>query len=242
MNWMPEAIRDGIIVILVISGPLVIAAAIIGLVIGVLQAATQVQEQTIGSALKIIGVFGLIIFAGFWMFQYLSQYTSRTISTAFTFIPKLNQKVVPTETEKGFTETSKERINTGFNAPLRVIPPEKLKVEEQEGGIPPNAPIIGVPEKPKAPPQVENVPVTIPKLPQQPKRPVLPLSDYQEPKTITQPYQKIESIPENDQTNNNQLPLINLVPGEEAMVEDKSIFNLWERESAYKEEQPSWLN
>ena len=92
MDWMPQAVRDGIIVVLVISGPLVMAAAFIGLVVGILQAATQVQEQTIGSALKIIGVFGIMIFAGFWMYQYLNQYTSRSLSAAFTSVTRQTQK------------------------------------------------------------------------------------------------------------------------------------------------------
>lgn len=95
MDWMPQAIRDGIIVILIISGPIVLLAAAIGLAVGILQAATQVQEQTIGSALKIIGVFALLIGLGYWIFGYLNQYTTRQLNTAFTFIPQQTQKVMP---------------------------------------------------------------------------------------------------------------------------------------------------
>src|SRR3989338_4471472 len=136
---MPQAVRDGIIVVLIISGPLVLAAAFIGLVIGVLQAATQVQEQTIGSALKIIGVFTLIITVGFWMFQYLNQYTSKTLSSAFTFIPRQTQKVIPSHRAKGkdFRESFQEETTTESpHKQIKVIEPEKLSPETLEG-VPP---------------------------------------------------------------------------------------------------------
>ena len=123
---MPQAVRDGIIVVLIISGPLVLAAAFIGLLIGILQAATQVQEQTIGSALKIIGVFTLIIFAGFWMYQYLNQYTLRTFTTAFTVVPHRTQKVIPpgAKEDEDFKDQFEER-------PLKVEPPENPKIPIQ---------------------------------------------------------------------------------------------------------------
>lgn len=187
MDWMPQAIRDGIIVILVISGPLVIAAAAIGLIVGILQAATQVQEQTIGSALKIIGVFALIIFAGMWMYQYLNQYTSRTLSTAFTFIPRQTQKVVPPdafEDEGAFSE----RIQfPSEKSSLKVLPPERLKNEAEENFPPGGIPTLGEPDIPK-PPEVTNLsPPSIPK----PQRPLVKtdinLPGFQEPQNIPPP-------------------------------------------------------
>src|SRR3989338_4451710 len=103
--------------------------------IGILQAATQVQEQTIGSALKIIGVFGLIIVAGFWMFQYLNQYTSRTLSTAFTVVPHRTQKVIPHDAKEN--EDFKGQFE---NQQLKVEPPEKIESAFPEAGLPPEAP------------------------------------------------------------------------------------------------------
>ena len=154
MDWMPNAIRDGIMVVLMISGPIVIAAATIGLVVGILQAATQVQEQTIGTAVKIIGVFGLLIISGFWMFQYLNQYMNRTITSAFTFVPRRSQKVIPSDAyikasgKKGF----ENGINAeSFNAPIMVIEPERIENKLPTGGGPPGSSILGAPQIPKAP-------------------------------------------------------------------------------------------
>ncbi len=234
MDWMPQAVRDGIIVVLIISGPLVLAAAFIGLVIGVLQAATQVQEQTIGSALKIIGVFALIIFAGFWMYQYLNQYTSRTIATAFTFVTMQTPKVVPPDAfkGKGQDESFGEKIDA-IDQPLEVIKPEKLEEKLPEGGLPPGAPYLGAPEIPKPPSVSKILPPEIPKIPAQPFKPTLPLSDFQEPKAITD----TEGTVNNDEANQNNTEApgdnledagiegqkINLVPGEpvESTVENR---------------------
>lgn len=89
MDWMPQAIREGIITILFISGPLVILAAGLGLTIGVIQAATQVQEQTLGSAVKVIGLFVALIIFGFYMFSYIRKYAATSIAKAFTMVPRL---------------------------------------------------------------------------------------------------------------------------------------------------------
>ncbi|MDD9899100.1 MAG: flagellar biosynthetic protein FliQ [Candidatus Melainabacteria bacterium] len=95
MDWMPQAIREGIFTILFISGPLVVLAAGLGLTIGVIQAATQVQEQTLGSAVKIIGLFLALIIFGFYMFQYMSNYDSQTLERAFKLVPTLGTKAMP---------------------------------------------------------------------------------------------------------------------------------------------------
>ena len=95
MDWMPQTIREGIFTILFISGPLVILAAGLGLTIGILQAATQVQEQTLGSAVKIIGLFIALIIFGFYIFQYMQRYTTHSIERAFKLVPSLGSYVKP---------------------------------------------------------------------------------------------------------------------------------------------------
>jgi len=180
MDWMPQAVRDGIIVVLIISGPLVLAAAAIGLTIGILQAATQVQEQTIGSALKIIGVFALIIIAGSWMFQYLNQYTTRTLTTAFTIIPHQTQKVIPPDA-KG-DETFKNQFE---ERPLNVEPPEKIETKFPQAGLPPDIPYAGKPSIPQIPPSTSKLlPPESPKIPSEVIMPNIPISDFQEPISI----------------------------------------------------------
>ena len=227
MDWMPQAVRDGIIVVLIISGPLVLAAAAIGLVVGILQAATQVQEQTIGSALKIIGVFGLIILSGFWMFQYLNQYTTRTLSTAFTIIPHRTQKVVPANA-KG----DKDFKNQFEGQPLRVEPPEKIETTFPEAGLPPGVPYVGKPSTPKIPPSASKLlPPENPTIPSQPIMPNIPISDFQEPIPIPQ----TETQENKEQSWEEEgFPPLNLIPGSPI---NKQIINpdLQQREEAFSE-------
>lgn len=105
MEWMPQAIREGIFTILFISGPLVILAAGLGLSVGIIQAATQVQEQTLGSAVKILGLFLAIIVFGFYMFGYLRNYATENISRAFRLVPQLGDYIMP---RRNFLEIPRE--------------------------------------------------------------------------------------------------------------------------------------
>lgn len=95
MDWMPQAIREGIFTIIFISGPLVVLAAVLGLSVGIVQAATQIQEQTLASAVKIIGLFLALIVFGFYMFQYLRQYTAQNLEKAFRLVPTLGTYAKP---------------------------------------------------------------------------------------------------------------------------------------------------
>ena len=64
MELLGNFLGEGFGVMLSISMPIVLTAAAIGLIIGVLQAVTQIQEQTIVAAPKIFMVFMVIIFGG----------------------------------------------------------------------------------------------------------------------------------------------------------------------------------
>ena len=57
MEMLTEYLAKGFMTMLSISMPCVLTAAAIGLVVGIIQAVTQVQEQTIAAAPKILAVF-----------------------------------------------------------------------------------------------------------------------------------------------------------------------------------------
>ncbi len=58
--------QGALILVLTLAGPVLIAALLVGLVIGILQAATQIQEQTLTFVPKIIVVFLALILLGPW--------------------------------------------------------------------------------------------------------------------------------------------------------------------------------
>ncbi len=61
---------------LIASVPL-LAALVVGLVIGMVQAATQIQEMTLSFIPKLLVLAGAIIVGGPWMLQTLTSYTRR---------------------------------------------------------------------------------------------------------------------------------------------------------------------
>ena len=68
-----------------IAGPLLLVALVIGLVISIFQAVTQIQEQRLSLIPKIAGVAVVIIVLGPWMLGQLVSYTT----ALYTSIPTL---------------------------------------------------------------------------------------------------------------------------------------------------------
>ena len=81
MDWMPQAIREGIFTIIFISGPLVVLAATLGLSVGIVQAATQIQEQTLPQTVKIFVIGFVILSFGASLASPLFNMSDRIFST-----------------------------------------------------------------------------------------------------------------------------------------------------------------
>ena len=81
MEMLTEYLAKGFMVMLSISMPCVLTAAAIGLVVGIIQAVTQVQEQTIAAAPKIFAVFLVIVIGGMGFIKLLTNLIINTIYT-----------------------------------------------------------------------------------------------------------------------------------------------------------------
>lgn len=77
--------RQAIEVALMLSAPLLLAALVIGLIVSIFQAATQINEATLSFIPKLIGTFLVLILAGPWMLQLIVDY----IRQLFERIPQL---------------------------------------------------------------------------------------------------------------------------------------------------------
>lgn len=65
--------RKAFFTIMIVSGPVLVIALAVGLVISILQATTQIQEQTLSFVPKIVAViFALIIFGSFMINKLIS--------------------------------------------------------------------------------------------------------------------------------------------------------------------------
>ncbi|CDL85324.1 flagellar biosynthesis protein FliQ [Xenorhabdus szentirmaii] len=85
----PESIMalgiEGMKVALALAAPLLLSALVCGLIISLLQAATQVNEMTLSFIPKILAVFVTIVVAGPWMLNLLLDY----MRTLFSSIPTI---------------------------------------------------------------------------------------------------------------------------------------------------------
>lgn len=77
--------RQAVEMTLLLSAPLLLAALVIGLIISIFQAATQINEQTLSFIPKLVGMFLVLILAGPWMLQMMVDYIRRL----FESIPQI---------------------------------------------------------------------------------------------------------------------------------------------------------
>ena len=69
-----DALRDGLMVTAKLAGPILIGCMLIGLLIAIFQAVTQIHEQTIGFILKLVAVILVLLIGGGWMLETLQDY------------------------------------------------------------------------------------------------------------------------------------------------------------------------
>lgn len=70
-------VKDTIVTAAKVSAPILIVVLVLGLVISILQATTQIQEQTLTFVPKLIATAVVGIFLGSWMLQTLMSFTTR---------------------------------------------------------------------------------------------------------------------------------------------------------------------
>ena len=71
--------RDALWMTVLLAGPLLGAALAVGLLIGILQAATQIQEMTLSFIPKLLALVVALFIGGPWMIQMLMTLSKRLI-------------------------------------------------------------------------------------------------------------------------------------------------------------------
>lgn len=112
MEVLLEYMGKGLITMLSISMPCVLVAAGVGLVVGILQAVTQVQEQTIAAAPKILAVFLLLMIMGVGYIKLLSNLLLEGYSLAFSQIPAADSYVLSANNSK-YTRPFNQEFKNG---------------------------------------------------------------------------------------------------------------------------------
>jgi flagellar biosynthetic protein FliQ len=87
----PEAVmavgQRALETMLMLAAPMLLAALVTGLLVGVFQAATQINEMTLSFIPKLIAMAAVLVVGGPWMLKLLVEYTR----SLFTSIPTLIQ-------------------------------------------------------------------------------------------------------------------------------------------------------
>jgi len=72
--------QDAIFIALMLAGPVLLASLLIGSLISIVQAATQINEVTLTFVPKMVGIILILIILGSWMLQKITAFTAALIN------------------------------------------------------------------------------------------------------------------------------------------------------------------
>lgn len=73
-DFIAQITNEGLLLVLVVSGPPVVFSLMVGLTIALFQAITQIQEQSLTFVPKVIVVFGTLAILGPWLGSATAQF------------------------------------------------------------------------------------------------------------------------------------------------------------------------
>lgn len=76
-SLLTGVMKDAITTALTVAAPMLIAAVVIGLIISIFQATTQIHEQTLTFLPKLLGMAIIGLFLGSWMLHKMTAFTER---------------------------------------------------------------------------------------------------------------------------------------------------------------------
>jgi len=76
-NMVFSIIKDAIVTGLTVAAPILAVAIVVGLIISVFQATTQIQEQTLTFVPKLLAVAVMGLLTGAWMLHTIVDFTNR---------------------------------------------------------------------------------------------------------------------------------------------------------------------
>lgn len=86
MEYFVAIAKQTLFLALILTGPPVLTAMLVGLVISIMQATTQIQEQTLTFVPKLVGVVVTLVVAGPWMLAQLISFTQSMYESFATYI------------------------------------------------------------------------------------------------------------------------------------------------------------
>jgi flagellar biosynthetic protein FliQ len=78
--------RDGLLTLLMVCAPVLGVVLLVGIVVSILQAATQIHEQTLSFVPKLLAAFATLGVAGPWMISILVDYIRNVLQSIPTVV------------------------------------------------------------------------------------------------------------------------------------------------------------
>ncbi len=78
--------RDGLMTLITVCAPLLLTVMAVGLVVSILQAATQIHEATLSFVPKLLAAFATLAITGSWMITTLVEYIQRVLQSIPTVV------------------------------------------------------------------------------------------------------------------------------------------------------------
>lgn len=78
--------QDSVYTILIVIAPVAGVALVVGLLVSIFQATTQIQEQTLAFVPKIVAVFLTLLFFGAWMLQHVVEFAQNLLGNLSRYI------------------------------------------------------------------------------------------------------------------------------------------------------------
>lgn len=75
-----QVLRDAMTVAIKLGAPMLLLAMLVGIVMAIFQAVTQIHEQSLAFILKMIVVIVVLLMGGSWMMETLQDYTREIFS------------------------------------------------------------------------------------------------------------------------------------------------------------------
>ncbi|MGL6105052.1 flagellar biosynthesis protein FliQ [Romboutsia sp.] len=83
-NMVMSVIKEALYTSLLVGGPILILSLVVGLLISIFQATTQIQEQTLTFVPKLIVIALILAVGGNWMLQEIMKFTVKMMNMIAT--------------------------------------------------------------------------------------------------------------------------------------------------------------
>lgn len=79
-NMVMAIVKEALYTGMLVGGPILILSLVVGLLVSIFQATTQIQEQTLTFVPKLIIIALTLVFGGSWMLNELVKFTNKIMN------------------------------------------------------------------------------------------------------------------------------------------------------------------